>query len=246
MKMKRTVRIDLWGWITLCVMAASWAAPPAHGQNSSLHRRQAFEASRSPLDPFPAEDAPLTLKDASWTHAPLPPPREIQKHDIISVRVDLLARMQADGELRRRKNARYDARLNDWIIFNGLRWVKPSPQSDGDPRTRGELRSEYRSLGELETSESLAFNLAVEVVDIRPTGIWCSKVAPRSSSTTKCGPTSCRASAVPNRSDPTTWSCRATSSTWISARSRPVASRRVTSGAGSRRFLISFNRFRRR
>jgi flagellar L-ring protein FlgH len=170
MKMKRTIRIDLWGWIALCVMAASWAAPPAHGQNSSLHRRQAFEASRSPLDPFPAEDVPLTLKDASWTHAPLPPPREIQKHDIISVRVDLLARMQADGELRRRKNARYDARLNDWIIFNGLRWVKPSPQSDGDPRTRGELRSEYRSLGELETSESLAFNLAVEVVDIRPNG----------------------------------------------------------------------------
>jgi len=86
------------------------------------------------------------------------------------VRVDILSRMQSDGELRRRKNGLYDARLNDWLIFDGLRWVKPSPQSDGDPRVRGELRSSYRSLGELETSESLALNIAAEVVDIRPNG----------------------------------------------------------------------------
>ena len=119
--MKRTIGIDFWGWTTLCVMAASWDTPPAQGQNSSLHWRQAAESSRTAVEPLPAEDAPLTLQDTSWTHAPLPPPREIRKHDIISVRVDLLARMQADGELRRRKNARYDARLNDWIIFNGLR-----------------------------------------------------------------------------------------------------------------------------
>ena len=88
----------------------------------------------------------------------------------MSVRVDIMSRMQSDGELRRRKNGLYDARLNDWIIFDGLRWVKPSPQSDGEPRVRGELRSSYRSLGELETSESLALNVAAEVVDIRPNG----------------------------------------------------------------------------
>ena len=112
----------------------------------------------------------MNLAAASWIHMPTPPPREIQKHDIISVRVDILARMASEGELRRRKNGLYDARLNDWIIFDGLRWVKPSPQTQGDPRVRGELRSQYRSLGELETAESLAFNLATEVVDIRPNG----------------------------------------------------------------------------
>ena len=82
----------------------------------------------------------------------------------------MLARMASEGELRRRKNGAVRCTLNDWIIFDGLRWVKPSPQSDGTPRVRGELRSQYRSLGELETAESLAFNLASEVVDIRPNG----------------------------------------------------------------------------
>ncbi len=101
---------------------------------------------------------------------PCRPPKEIQKHDVVSVRVDVLARMAADGELRRRKDARYDARLKDWITLQGLRSVRPDPQSEGEPRMRGELRSDYRAIGELETSESLAFNLACEVVDIRPNG----------------------------------------------------------------------------
>ena len=119
---------------------------------------------------LPRRRSPLTLKDGSWIYTHVPPPREIQKHDIVSVRVDVLSRMNADGELRRRKNSLYDARLNDWIGLDGLRAIRPDPQSTGDPRVRGELRSNYRSLGELETSESLAFNLATEVVDIRPNG----------------------------------------------------------------------------
>ncbi|MFO7904251.1 MAG: flagellar basal body L-ring protein FlgH [Planctomycetota bacterium] len=114
--------------------------------------------------------SPLTLKDSSWTYRAMPPPREIQKHDIVSVRVDVLSRMESDGELRRRKNAQYDARLKDWILLDGLRSMRPSPQTEGEPRARGELKSDYRSQGELETSESLAFNLACEVVDIRPNG----------------------------------------------------------------------------
>jgi len=145
------------------------AAPPARAQDSSLFAREAMR----PLSPqgVPAVlDPRLKLGEASWIYTPTPPPREIQKHDIVSVRIDIMSRMQSDGELRRRKNGLYDAGLNDWLIFDGLRWVKPSPQSDGDPRVRGEVRSSYRSLGEMETSESLALNIAAEVVDIRPNG----------------------------------------------------------------------------
>jgi flagellar L-ring protein FlgH len=144
-------------------------ATTGYAQDSSLYAREAARPIKPQDGPAVAEPG-LKLSDASWIYTPTPPPREIQKHDIVSVRVDIMSRMQSDGELRRRKNGLYDARLNDWIIFDGLRWVKPSPQSDGDPRVRGELRSQYRSLGELETSESLALNIAAEVVDIRPNG----------------------------------------------------------------------------
>lgn len=158
--------------IRLLLLAGAWcaAAPFARGQDSSLYRRENAREAKSPAVSAQDGEPDMTLGDMSWIYVPTPPPREIQKHDIISVRVDMLARMQSDGELRRRKNGQYDARLNDWLILDGLRWMKPSPQSDGDPRVRGQLRSDYQTLGELQTSESLVFNIAAEVVDIRPNG----------------------------------------------------------------------------
>ncbi len=175
--MKRTSKL-IYMVAVLCLLTLL-QTQTAWGQNSSLFARRTLppEAlpSTQPHDPNAVDnvivtDPRLTLQNGSWMYRPLPPPKEIQIHDVLSVRVDLLARMAADGELRRRKDARYDARLKDWITLQGLRSVKPDPQTDGEPRMRGELRSDYRALGELETSESLAFNLACEVVDIRPNG----------------------------------------------------------------------------
>jgi flagellar L-ring protein precursor FlgH len=155
------------------VLLVAIVAQPTRAQNSSLFSRGTLPAeSGEQVAGVPAApgETGMTLADGSWTYTPVPPPREIQKHDIVSVRVDVLSRMASDGELRRRKDARYDARLKDWIVLDGLRSVNPSPQTEGEPRMRGELRSDYRAIGELETTESLAFNLACEVVDIRPNG----------------------------------------------------------------------------
>jgi flagellar L-ring protein precursor FlgH len=177
MRRATCLAVIITGFCGTLLVQSCWA------QNSSLFARPYPPTARQPAVPGAsrqqAETAPAPadasgeaarLGDTSWTYIPVPPPREIQKHDIVSVRVDVLARMASDGELRRRKDARYDARLKDWIILDGLRSVRPSPQTAGDPRVRGELRSDYRAIGELETSESLAFNLACEVVDIRPNG----------------------------------------------------------------------------
>lgn len=119
----------------------------------------------------PVKDTgPLTIQGTSPTYIEPKPPHQIKIHDIVSVRVDVLSRMTAEGELQRRKNARYDARLKDWIVFKGLRAIGPAPQEDGDQRIRGELQSDYRSQGDMQTRESLALNVGTTVVDIRPNG----------------------------------------------------------------------------
>ena len=131
------------------------------------------QAQNSSLFQNPVQDEgsqPLTLEQSSWYHTEPVQMREIQIQDIVSIRVDELARMTAEGELMRRKTGKYDARLKDWILLDGLRKMIPDPQTLGDPRVQGELKSDYRSLGDLETRESLAFNIAVRVVDIRPNG----------------------------------------------------------------------------
>lgn len=155
---KRTLRT-----LTItAVVATATTSGVANAQNNSLFRQDL---------PTTAQQQPLTMEQGSWTFNPPPPPPRIQIHDKVSVRVDIKSRVTSEGELQRRKTANYNAVLSDWVRLVGLTAVKPTPMADGDPRMAGSLQQQFRALGELETSESLKYEIAAEVADIRPNGM---------------------------------------------------------------------------
>jgi flagellar L-ring protein precursor FlgH len=134
---------------------------PTQAQNSSLYQQDM---------PAPPEDQATTLANSSWTFRQLEAPHEIKIHDIISIRVDEKAQVLSGGEVERRKNGLYDAYLKDWVHLVGLKALKPDEQADGDQRIQGQLNQLYRTEAELETMESMKFEIAAEVADIRPNG----------------------------------------------------------------------------
>jgi flagellar L-ring protein precursor FlgH len=114
----------------------------------------------------------LTLENSSFMYQQLPPesrPRQLQKHDIITVVVDVRSRFLSEGDGQARKTQSLTAVLADWIkLDNGH--LKPAPQSDGDPTIAGTLNSQNRAQSDLELRDSLAFRMAAEIVDIQPNG----------------------------------------------------------------------------
>lgn len=141
------------GWLLLSP-GQSW------GQNSSLFS-----------EPLPLSGGVgQSLPNMSWTYRQLPPPREVRLHDIIMIRVEEKSQSLAEGSVERRKNGLYDAQLKDWVVLDGLRSVKPLIQPEGDPRLQGQLNQLLRAESEIETRERMAFNIAAEIVDIRPNG----------------------------------------------------------------------------
>jgi len=120
----------------------------------------------------PQNSQGLSLENSSFLYRQLPPearPRELQKHDIITVLVDFRSRFLSEGDAQNRKRSNLTAVLADWIKIEGGS-LKPAPQSDGDPTVSGTLNSQTRVQSDVELSDSLTFRMGAEVVDIRPNG----------------------------------------------------------------------------
>jgi flagellar L-ring protein precursor FlgH len=141
--------------------------------NSSLFSGRITTTARLARQPGQSEALPppaATPAPTSWYEVPLPPPKEVKVHDIVTIRVDTGARVSTSAQLQNRRTAQYDARLNDWVILEGLRAVKPAPQSDGDQRIQGNLNQLDRATGQLDTTESLKFDIAATVAAVLPNG----------------------------------------------------------------------------
>jgi flagellar L-ring protein precursor FlgH len=136
-------------------------SPQAIGQSSSLYD-QRLQANGAP--------AALTLDNSSWLYRQLPPPKQLQVNDLVTIRVDVQSETMAEGEMERRRNLLYDAVLRDWVVLKDLDEVKPSGQSKGNPRLAGQINGLFRAEGELETSEAVRFEITATIADIRPNG----------------------------------------------------------------------------
>ncbi len=112
---------------------------------------------------------PVMLNDASWTYQPAPPLRVFQKQDVVTIRVDEITRVMAEGNVDNRKRTLFDAIVNDWVRLVNFRFI-PQPMVEGEPGIAFQSQSNYRADASVESRESMTFNIAATVVDIRPNG----------------------------------------------------------------------------
>ncbi|WP_231612196.1 flagellar basal body L-ring protein FlgH [Novipirellula galeiformis] len=122
-----------------------------------------------PVPRTAAQGAPAMLSNVSWTYQPAPRLRTFQKNDILTIRVDEITSVTATGAAETRKKTLYEAILSDWIRLTDFR-LRPDPQDNGDPTVATESESQFRSQASLKSRESMTFNIAATVVDIRPNG----------------------------------------------------------------------------
>lgn len=168
---------------TLAALGGSLALAQDDSPNSSLYSgrarpismMQAGAAARQGpgmMDPAPrppygnSSQPPPT----SWYEYPLPPQKEVRVKDIVTIRVDIAQRQNSEGQVQRRRQNRWDAVLDDWIFLNGLRGVKPTPQTDGDQRIQYNVNQQNRATGTMLTIESVKFEIATTVQAILPNG----------------------------------------------------------------------------
>ncbi len=143
----------------------STSTPPAPGMQAL-----AVIPNGQPAGPMMAAQ-PGNITAASWIYTPPPPQRTLQIHDIINIKVEETSQTSLIGSAQSRKNALLDIRFVDWLRFDDFDTIKPAVQSDGDKKIGGQDNEVYRADSTLRTRESLSFNIAAEIADIRPNGL---------------------------------------------------------------------------
>ena len=145
------------GMLSITLLALSMVAASATAQVSSLHRAGQ------------ETDRYLSLQSVSLTwQAPIPP-NKVKLHDIITVVVDEKSLFQAKAILDREKKGSVGAILEAIPIIRDFN-LKPSPQTAGDPELRASFDSILEADANNKTSERIAFEISVTVVEIRPNG----------------------------------------------------------------------------
>ncbi len=139
------------------VLIAGLSASNVRAQSSSLLQRD-----------IPAcANAPLHLSDTSWSYQePPPPPRKIQKYDILTVRVDEKSVVTSKGSLDRKRNGTFDAEVKSWFTLHGLTLKASTPVVT--PSGNVTLDSQLKAEAEVKSADSLVFNISVMVLEIRP------------------------------------------------------------------------------
>lgn len=108
---------------------------------------------------------------AGLTYIPPTQARTIGLHDIVTVRVDEASTALMLGNATSRKTTSLDAVLTNWVKLADFDTIKPAAQKDGDPRVTGQSNEVYRGDSLIRTNETLTFNIATQVVDIKPNGL---------------------------------------------------------------------------
>ncbi len=94
-------------------------------------------------------------------------PRTIEEGDIVRVRVDEISRMTSEGEFEGRRTKSINTIISDWIRFNGFTKAEKT-QADGvDPQIKASDKQLNRAEGSRESSQSLTFEVAVRVLEVR-------------------------------------------------------------------------------
>ncbi len=111
----------------------------------------------------------FTLENYSWTYQKPVEPQPLKLHQLIRVAVDEKSVVISEGQMDRKKKGYGDLTLPNWILFKGMS-VIPDPQTAGAPHIRGEVDNKLTTQANMETRDSMKFNIMCAIVDIRPNG----------------------------------------------------------------------------
>jgi flagellar L-ring protein precursor FlgH len=145
-------------------------APAAPVDAAALLRQNGNSLLKASLAAGPVSDQ-AQLRDVSYTAIPIPEPRVIKKHDLVTIIVREESQFSSEGTNDAKRESTLDAAVEDFIKLKLSNWeIEGGALGPQPPRIAMHGNREYKSEGTVDRSDRLTARITAEVLDVKPNG----------------------------------------------------------------------------
>lgn len=168
--------------MVVLLVSASWAgaqndaarrevqsAPPSASEAIRQHRGSLFRASLAAQGPGAHKRDPMEA--TSFFFVPVPEPREIRKHDLITIIIREESQARSNARATMTREAEFEAKIEEFIKFaSGGALLTGGGITDPIPSIKASGEREFKGNGNINRTDSFTARIQAEVVDVKPNG----------------------------------------------------------------------------
>ena len=114
----------------------------------------------------------LTASEVSFYNVPVPKPRTLSKHDLITVIVREQSSFKSDGKTDLKKDASLDAELTQFPKIDLANFAFENAIGSVAPRIAAKGNREFKTQGTVDRNDSFTARIQAEIVDVKPNGTF--------------------------------------------------------------------------
>jgi len=143
---------------------------PAPRADADLLRSNGNSLLRASLASRP-DTAQAQLKDVSFYAVPVPEPKVIRKHDLVTIIIREDSSFSSDAKTESKRTSTIDAALTDWIKLNIKNFeIEGGGIGPVAPSIKGNFNRDFKGEGTVDRSDKFSARITAEVLDVKPNG----------------------------------------------------------------------------
>jgi flagellar L-ring protein precursor FlgH len=118
----------------------------------------------------PVDPNQLKYSDVSILAVPEAKPREIKKHDLVTIIVAEDSQSSSKGTTDLKKNADFDAKLDSYVKLNLAQLSAKAVTPAVTPEVKGEFQRDFKGDATVDRQDTFTARIGAEVIDVKPNG----------------------------------------------------------------------------
>jgi flagellar L-ring protein precursor FlgH len=121
-------------------------------------------------DPSKEDPERVKYSELSVIAVPLPKPRVVHKHDLVTIIVREESQSSSKGTTDLKKNADIDAKIDAYVNMNFKKLALEAHVPNPAPEIKGEFARNFKGDATVDRSDTLTARIGAEVLDVKPNG----------------------------------------------------------------------------